>query len=457
MSIAPPELPTGTVTFLLTDIEGSTELLRRLGEHWPRVVGEHKRLLREAVGGAGGREVDSRGEEVFFAFRRAQDALEAAVAAQRSLASHSWPDGAAVHVRMGIHTGEPALGDDGGYLGIDVHRTARICAAGHGGQVLVSEATRALALDTGVHFVDLGEYQFRGFARAERVYQLAAEGLGERFPSLRTDSAPPFAGKERSLAKAAQGLVSRGRPKVPAVLRRRVPTARRLADVSWEVRSRQDGAIGADRAALLELARSLLVLSRTTNDADRRLDRLDRRAFERKLAETRELAVISHYAQTRADTLARQHALLDGLTTARAALDERIDELERRAKLVDPAESASLRADVDSLNEHLSAALDRFAAEVGDVAERLHRTVHRGIYRQGDLWAVPYHDSQDVERVRRFDNLAEARAFRRQQQLIESARIAEETEVSLRNLTGPRTGSGGVGGGGGGDGGGDGG
>lgn len=435
MSIAPSGLPTGTVTFLLTDIEGSTELLRRLGERWPAVVAEHKRLLREAVGGAGGREVDSRGEEVFFVFRSAHDALGAAVAAQRSLASHSWPKGAAVRVRMGVHTGEPALGDDGGYLGIDVHRTARICAAGHGGQVLVSEATRALALDAGIGFVDLGEHRFRGFARAERVYQVAAEGLGERFPPLRTDSAAPFAGRERSLAKAAQGLMSRGRPKVP-VLSRRPPTARRLADLSWEVRSREDRAIGAHRGALLELARSLLVLSRTANDADRRLDRLDRRAFERKLAETRELAVISHYAQTRAATLARQQERLDELATVRAALDERLDELERGAKLVDPAESASLRADVDSLNTHLSAALDRFAAEVGDVAERLHRTVHRGIYRQGDLWAVPYQDSQGVERVRRFDDLDEARGFRRQQRLLEWAKTTTEKPASHADLTG---------------------
>jgi class 3 adenylate cyclase len=454
MSIAPPELPTGTVTFLLTDIERSTELVRRLGDGWPAVAGEHKRLLREAVSGAGGNEVDSRGEEVFFVFRRAQDAVAAAVAAQRSLGSRSWPKGAAVRVRMGLHTGAPALGDDGGYLGIDVHRTARICAAGHGGQVLVSEATRALALDTEVRFVDLGEYKFRGFARAERVYQLAAEGLTERFPSLRTASAAPFAGKERSLAKAAQNLVSRGRPKVPPVLRRRPPTARRLADLSWEVRSSHGGSPEAARPALLELARSLVVLSRTANDADRRLARLDRRAFERKLAETRELAVISRYAQTRADTLARQAELLDELTRARAPLDQRIDELEWRAQLVDAAESVSLRAEVDSLNERLRGALDRVAADVGDVAERLHRTIHRGIYRQGDLWAIPYYDSQGVERVQRFDDLDEARRFRRQQQLIESARIAQEKTVAGGDTAGAGAAGTGMYGGGDGNGGG---
>ena len=456
MSIAPSELPTGTVTFLLTDIEGSTELVHSLGDQWPAVAGDYKRLLREAAAGAGGHEVDARGEEVFFVFRRAQDAVAAAAAAQRSLASRSWPKGAAVRVRMGIHTGEPALGDDGGYLGLDVHRTARICAAGHGGQVLVSEATRALALDGGVRFVDLGEYQFRGFARAERVYQLAAEGLAERFPALRTASAVPFAGQERTLGKAAQGLVSRGRPKLPAVLRRRPPTARRLADLSWQIRSGQSGAARPD-PRVLELARSLVVLSRTTNSADRRLARLDRRSFERKLADTRELAVISRYAQTRADTLSMQAELLDGLTSARAALDGRIDELERRAKLADGAGSAVLRAEVDSLDESLQGALDRVAADVGDVAERLHRTVHRGIFRQGDLWAVPYYDSQDVERVSRFDDLDEARTFRRRQQLVESARLAAEKAVAGGMVSGGADAAAGGMSFGGGDGGGDGG
>jgi hypothetical protein len=175
------------------------------------------------------------------------------------------------------------------------------------------------------------------------------------------------------------------------------------------------------------------VLSRTANDADRRLARLDRRAFERKLGQTRELAVISRYAQALADTLAKQGELLDELTSARAVLDERIDELERRAKLVDAAESVSLRAEVDSLDDNLQGALDRVAAEVGDLAERLHRTVHRGIFRQGDLWAVPYYDSRDAKRVRRFDDLDEARKFRDHQQLIEKVKIDEDERARERS------------------------
>ena len=438
MSIA-PELPTGTVTFLLTDIEGSTELVRRLGERWPAVAEEHKRLLREAVSAVDGHEVDARGEEFFFAFRRAQDAVAAAVAAQRALAEHDWPPDGAVRVRMGIHTGEPALGDDGGYLGIDVHRTARLCAAGHGGQVLASETTRALAVDAGVRFVDLGEHQFRGFARAERVFQLAAPGLAARFPSLATAAATSFEGEERSLAAAAKTLVSRGRPKMPGALRRRPSTARRLADASWNVRTLQGGLPERDR---LELARALLVLSRTANHADRRFAQLDRRELERKLAETRELGVVSRYAQKRAETLERQAALVDELAKARAALDERIDELERRASVVDTAECRALRAEVDALDRELGEALDRVDTEVGQVAERLHRTLHRGIYRQGDLWAIPYFDSGGVERVRRFDDLGEARAFRRRQQLIHRADKIAEDAAADRLLAGSRGGAG---------------
>jgi len=138
---------------------------------------------------------------------------------------------------MGIHTGEPALGDDGGYLGIDVHRTARICAAGHGGQVLVSQATRSVTADADFQFLDLGEHLFRGFARPERIFQLAAPGLPERFPSLRSPTAGPFEGNEHSLAVVAQAAVMRSRPQMPRALRRRRPTARRLADISWKVRS----------------------------------------------------------------------------------------------------------------------------------------------------------------------------------------------------------------------------
>jgi len=153
------------------------------------------------------------------------------------------------------------------------------------------------------------------------------------------------------------------------------------------------------------------VLSRATNDADRRLARLDRRAAERKLNETREIARDSRYAQTHAEAFAKQLARIDELAAARAAVDEVIDELERRAV---ETSSASLRTELERLTNALEEALARVATEVDHSAERLQRTRHRGIYRQGDLWAIPFVDSLGVDRVRRFDDLDEARVFRTQ-------------------------------------------
>src|SRR5215467_9807498 len=138
-------LPTGTVTFLFTDIEGSTTLLQRLGDRrYAEVLEEHRRLLRDAFAQAHGEEINTQGDAVLVAFSRARDALAAAVAAQRSLTKHAWPDGASLRVRMGLHTGEP-VSKAGDFVGLDLHRAARICAAGHGGQILLSDAVSALA------------------------------------------------------------------------------------------------------------------------------------------------------------------------------------------------------------------------------------------------------------------------------------------------------------------------
>ena len=140
------ELPSGTVTFLFTDIEGSTRLLARLRGRYVDVLAEHQRLLRAAVDVYDGREVHTEGDAFFVAFARATDAVAAAVAGQRALASASWPDGVDLRVRMGLHTGETAISVDD-YVGLDVHRAARICSAGHGGQILVSGHTRELVAD----------------------------------------------------------------------------------------------------------------------------------------------------------------------------------------------------------------------------------------------------------------------------------------------------------------------
>jgi class 3 adenylate cyclase len=183
------DYPTGTVTFLFTDIEGSTKLLQQLGDGYGAVVADHRRILRETLGGAGGREVDTQGDAFFYSFQRARDAIRAAVDGQRALAEHDWPLGAQVRVRMGLHTGEPAVGDEG-YIGLDVVRAARICSAGHGGQVLLSEATRALVggdLPDGVSIRDLGEQNLKD-VRAEHLYQLDLGGSPQYFPLLRTET-----------------------------------------------------------------------------------------------------------------------------------------------------------------------------------------------------------------------------------------------------------------------------
>ena len=167
------ELPSGTVTFLFTDIEGSTELLRRLGDGYAEVLGEERRILRETLGAAGGSEIDTQGDAFFFAFPRARDAVGAAVEVQREHASTDWTDGSIVRVRIGLHTGEPAV-DEEGYLGLDVVRAARICSVAAGGQVLLSESTRAL-LDDGARLRDLGEHRLKDLSHPQRLYQLEAD------------------------------------------------------------------------------------------------------------------------------------------------------------------------------------------------------------------------------------------------------------------------------------------
>ncbi len=185
-------LPAGTVTFVFTDIEGSTELLKQLGEQYGQVLGDHRRLVRDALAGANGIEIDSQGDAFFFAFPRARDAVAGAVEVQRRHARHDWPAGAEVRVRIGLHTGEPAVGDEG-YLGLDVVRAARICTAGAGGHVLLSETTRALvgsSLPEGVSVFPLGERRLKGLDDPERVYELEIEGVT---PAPSPQPAPPAA------------------------------------------------------------------------------------------------------------------------------------------------------------------------------------------------------------------------------------------------------------------------
>ncbi len=174
-------LPTGTVTLLCTDIEGSTGIVGRLGGGYVDVLEEHRQLVRDAAVAAGGREIDCRGDEMLLVFVDAGDAVRGAVEAQRALASHAWPEGSEIRVRMGLHTGEPSV-EGSTYVGLDVHRVARISDAGHGGQVLLSERTYRLA---GSEVIDLGSQPFKGLPEPERIYQVIADGLRQDFPPLR--------------------------------------------------------------------------------------------------------------------------------------------------------------------------------------------------------------------------------------------------------------------------------
>jgi DNA-binding NarL/FixJ family response regulator/class 3 adenylate cyclase len=175
-------LPSGVVTFLCSDIEGSTRLVQQLGDAYAGVLADTRRVLRDAMNTAGGLEIDATGDELFAAFERPEGAIEAAVAGQLGLVAHTWPDGVEVRVRMGVHTGVPMLGDDG-YVGLDVHRAHRICSAGHGGQILLSEATSSLVADARV--LELGVHRLRDLTEPERLFQLVHDELPGAFPQLR--------------------------------------------------------------------------------------------------------------------------------------------------------------------------------------------------------------------------------------------------------------------------------
>ena len=187
-------LPTGTVTFCMTDIEGSTRLLADLGPDYARLLLDHHAIVRGELARHSGVEVGTEGDSFFCVFRSAVDAVETAVAVQRCLAAHPWPGGREVRVRIGIHTGEGTTAGDG-YVGMDVHRVARVSAAGHGGQVLLTGATEALLeghWPEGTSAVALGAHRLKDLPAPETLYQLLADGLATRFPPLRSLEAPAY-------------------------------------------------------------------------------------------------------------------------------------------------------------------------------------------------------------------------------------------------------------------------
>lgn len=178
--------PTGTVTFLMTDIEGSTTLLQRLGDDYAALLRDVRGAIRNAVRRCGGLKVDAHGDGYLAVFEHASPAIEAAVDLQREMASREWPRGLDVRVRVGIHSGRPTL-TEGGYVGLAVHTVARVCSVGHGGQIVVSTKARSAAgaLPAGVRLRSLGRHRLTGLRNADTLYQVHATGLATSFPALR--------------------------------------------------------------------------------------------------------------------------------------------------------------------------------------------------------------------------------------------------------------------------------
>ena len=211
-------LPEGTATFLFTDIQGSTVLVQKLGiERWKAVLDTHYALLREQFAAHEGAEVNTEGDAFFVAFAQATQAVAACAAGQRALYAHPWPEDAVIRVRMGLHTGEAAM-VGGDYMGLDIHRAARIASSAHGGQVVLSDATKVLcegSLPDGVTLVDLGEHRLKDLAKPERIWQLRIDGLPDEFPPLKSLDKTPnnlptqltsFVGRDKELAEGLRLL-----------------------------------------------------------------------------------------------------------------------------------------------------------------------------------------------------------------------------------------------------------
>jgi class 3 adenylate cyclase len=251
-------LPTGTVTFLFSDVEGSTALLERLGEEYAEELAAHRSIVREAVDAHAGKIVDQRGEEVFAAFTDAVSAVDAAAEVQRLHV------GRVMRVRIGLHTGEPSLTGEG-YLGLDVHRAARICGAAHGGQVLFSARTRELVAERSAK--DLGEYLLKGITSPERLYQLLEPGLGQEFAPLRVLPVVPD-GRLTRLGKRPAGGAG-------------------IEQLAWETRARLPATHGSRRLEVSELALALDAAARASSAARRFTAGVDRRALDRRVLHPR--------------------------------------------------------------------------------------------------------------------------------------------------------------------------
>ena len=385
------QAPSGTVTLLFTDIEGSTRLAHQLGEGYAALLNDERQLLRAAVDEAGGYEVDCRADELFAVFARARDGVAAAVAAQRSLGAHLWPEDVRLRVRTGLHTGEPAL-EDGIYLGVDVTRAARICSAGHGGQILLSQTTRDLVAGE-ADLKDLGSHSLAGLPRSERVFQLLAPGLAANFPPLRVE-------------RGGSGLLKR----IPPTWRRRAPT---LEEEAWQARFLVSKVARPLQKPLVELGAVLFRANRAVIKADNFLKRVDRKRIARRVRVNRGTATVSQRAQEEVVFLQRQVASLDRLLDSRQALAELAAEVPGKLdESVAEREVTSLRERVAAATAQLDEALVEAASSLDPFSFKLRRTRHRRVYRLGQKYVVPFVDTVGVDRLREFATLAEACDFR---------------------------------------------
>jgi class 3 adenylate cyclase len=266
-------LPRGTVTFLFTDIEGSTDLVRQLGDRYGDLRAEHSRFFEEIVPAHGGHIIDTQGDALFAVFDRAADAVAAAIAAQRALAGRDWAEGAELRVRMGMHTAEPHL-HESGYVGIGVHRAARICAAAHGGQILLSNATAGIVEDqelADVQLRDLGEFSLKDLSRPQRLVELRVEGLEREFgPPTTIDSARSREPHGRVQTLLATDIMGWGRMIRTIGDDAAMPIAAEYRRIVRETAAAHDGktleAVGDRVLAAFEIARDALACALAARD-----------------------------------------------------------------------------------------------------------------------------------------------------------------------------------------------
>ncbi len=357
---------------------------------------EHRKLLRAAFAGAGGEEVETRGDSFLAAFHSAHAAVDAAVAVQHALAEHTWPEGVEARVRIGVHTGEPRLSSEG-YVGLDVHRAARIGEVANGGQVLVSESTRTLIGDD-VALRDLGEYRLAGLESPERLYQVVAPGLASDFGPLR---AQPPQRRRRD--------------------RRRAPHD--VMQVGWHVHDLRRVAPAALTRPVETLAGKVLAAARLVADADRTLAAIDRDELARRVADHQARASVAPPVAQAAAELAAQLAALDRLPERRRAvadhvsrLAEQLESLELRLRGAPRVGAApALLEELDDLSNDL---IDRsrLLAETQAAAPpaprvpigKLHRTRRRGIFRVGRAYVVLEADEHGAKYPKVVSSLAEA-------------------------------------------------